>query len=42
MAEQQRCMIEFCVQLGESGSEIVQLTHQAYETSCSFQVVEVL
>jgi hypothetical protein len=28
MAEQQRCAIEFCVQLGKSGSETLQLIHQ--------------
>jgi hypothetical protein len=30
MAEQQRCAIEFCVRLEKSGSETVQLIHQAY------------
>jgi hypothetical protein len=30
MAEQQRCTIEFCVRLGKSGSETLQLIHQAY------------
>jgi hypothetical protein len=30
MAEQQRCAIEFCVRLGKSGSEILQLIHQVY------------
>jgi hypothetical protein len=30
MAEQQHCGIEFCVQLGRSGSETLQLIHQAY------------
>jgi hypothetical protein len=30
MAEQQRCSSEFCVRLGKSGSEILQLIHQAY------------
>jgi hypothetical protein len=30
MAEQQRCAIEFCVRLGKSGSETLQLIHQAY------------
>jgi hypothetical protein len=29
MAEQQRCAIEFCVRLGKSGSETLQLIHQA-------------
>jgi hypothetical protein len=28
--EHQRCVIEFCVRLGKSGSEILQLIHQAY------------
>jgi hypothetical protein len=31
MAEQQYCAIEFCVRLGESGSETLQFIHQAYE-----------
>jgi hypothetical protein len=31
MAEQQRCAIEFCVRLGKSGSETLQLIHQAYK-----------
>jgi hypothetical protein len=26
----EHCMIEFCVQLGKSGSETLQLIHQAY------------
>jgi hypothetical protein len=30
MAEKQRCTIEFCVRLGKSGSETLQLIHQAY------------
>jgi hypothetical protein len=30
MAEQQHCMIEFCVQLGKSESETLQLIHEAY------------
>jgi hypothetical protein len=30
MAEQQRCAIEFCVRLGKSGSETLQLIHQFY------------
>jgi hypothetical protein len=30
MAEQQRCAIEFCVRLGRSESETLQLIHQAY------------
>jgi hypothetical protein len=30
MAEQQRCGIEFCVRFGKSGSETLQLIHQAY------------
>jgi hypothetical protein len=30
MAGQQRCAIEFCVRLGKSGSETLQLIHQAY------------
>jgi hypothetical protein len=30
MAEQQRCGIEFCVRLEKSGSETLQLIHQAY------------
>jgi hypothetical protein len=30
MAEQQRCAIEFCVRLGKSGSETLQIMHQAY------------
>jgi len=30
MAERQRCAIEFCVRLGKSGSETLQLIHQAY------------
>jgi len=28
----ERCAIEFCVRLGKSGSETLQLIHQAYET----------
>jgi hypothetical protein len=31
MAEQQRCAIEFCVRLEKSGSQILQLIHQAYK-----------
>jgi hypothetical protein len=30
MAEQQRCVIEFCVWLGKRGSVILQLIHHAY------------
>jgi hypothetical protein len=30
MAEQQRCAVEFCVRLGKSGSETLQLIHEAY------------
>jgi hypothetical protein len=30
MAEQQRCAIEFCVRFEKSGSETLQLIHQAY------------
>jgi hypothetical protein len=30
LAERQRCAIEFCVRLGKSGSETLQLIHQAY------------
>jgi hypothetical protein len=30
LAERQRCAIEFCVLLGKSGSETLQLIHQAY------------
>jgi hypothetical protein len=30
MAEQQHCTTEFCVWLGKSGSETLQLIHQAY------------
>jgi hypothetical protein len=30
MAERQRCGIEFCVRLGKSGSEILQLIYQAH------------
>jgi transposase len=30
MAEQQRYATEFCVRLGKSGSETLQLIHQAY------------
>jgi hypothetical protein len=30
MAEQQRCVIEYCVRLRKSGSETLQLIHQAY------------
>jgi hypothetical protein len=28
--ERQRCEIEFCVQLGKTGSETLQLIHKAY------------
>jgi hypothetical protein len=30
IAEQQLCAVEFCVRLGKSGSETLQLIHQAY------------
>jgi hypothetical protein len=30
MVERQRCVIEFCVRLGKSGSETLQLIHEAY------------
>jgi hypothetical protein len=30
MAEQQHCVIEFCVWIAKSGSETLQLIHQAY------------
>jgi hypothetical protein len=30
MAEQQRCAIKFCARLGKTGSETLQLIHQAY------------
>jgi histone-lysine N-methyltransferase SETMAR len=30
LVERQRCAIEFCVRLGKSGSETLQLVHQAY------------
>jgi hypothetical protein len=30
MVEQLHCVIEFCVQLGKSGSETLQLIYQAY------------
>jgi hypothetical protein len=29
LVDRQRCRIEFCVRLGESGSETLQLIHQA-------------
>jgi hypothetical protein len=30
LVERQRCAVEFCVWLGKSGSESLQLIHQAY------------
>jgi hypothetical protein len=30
MAKQQRCAIKFCIRVGKSGSETLQLIHQAY------------
>jgi len=30
LLESQRCAIEFCVRLGKSGLETLQLIHQAY------------
>jgi len=45
MVEQQHCATEFCVWLGKSGSEITHpssLRRQRNDTSCGFQVVEVL
>jgi hypothetical protein len=30
LVERQRCAIEFCVRLGESGTETLQLVHQVY------------
>jgi len=30
LVERQRCAIEFCVRLGKSGSQTIQLIHQAY------------
>jgi hypothetical protein len=43
----QRCAIEFCVRLGKSWSETLQLVHQAYvddamRRAAVFQVVEAL
>jgi hypothetical protein len=42
MAEQQCFAIEFCVRLGKSGSEHLQLIHQAYGDELRFKVVEAL
>jgi hypothetical protein len=30
LVERQQCAIEFCVRLGKSGTETLQLIHQAY------------
>jgi hypothetical protein len=30
LVERQRCAFEFCVRLGKSGSEALQLIHQTY------------
>jgi hypothetical protein len=42
----QRCMIEFCVKLGKSGNETLEMLRQAYggetQPCCSISVVEAL
>jgi hypothetical protein len=39
LVERQRCMTEFCVQLGKNGSENLQFIHQANGVQISHHVI---